>query len=101
METTVLTFLLLILVLAIFLGFEIIARAPALLRAPLVSGSNSISGITVLGAILTAGLAKGVGNNDVAALLGGIAVALAAINGVAGFVLTDRMLDLFRGKDTN
>ena len=99
METTVLTFLLFILVPAIFLGFEMALKVPAPLRAPVVSGSNAISGITVLGAILAAGLAQGVGNNDVAALLGGIAVALATINVVAGFVVTDRMLDLFGKKD--
>lgn len=99
METTILTFLLLILVLAIFLGFEIVAKVPALLRAPVVSGANAMSGITVLGAILIAGLAKGVGNNDFAALLGGIAVALATVNGVAGFALTDRLFDLLKGKD--
>ncbi len=97
-ETTVLTFLLFILILAIFLGVEIISKVPSLLHTPLMSGSNAISGITVLGAILAAGLAKGVGNNDFAAVLGGIAVALAMINVVGGYFVTDRMLEMFKKK---
>lgn len=99
METTVVTFLLLILVLSIFLGFEIISKVPSLLHTPLMSGSNAISGVTVLGAIVAAGLAKNVGNNDFAALLGGIGVALAMINVVGGYFVTDRMLEMFKKKD--
>ena len=98
METTLLTSLLFILILAVFLGLELAAKTPGLLSAP-VSGPNTISGITVLGAILAAGLAKGVGNNDFAALLGGVAVALAMINIVAGFVAKDKLLDSFGKKD--
>lgn len=99
METTVLTFLLFILVLAIFLGFEIISKVPSLLHTPLMSGSNAISGITVLGSILAAGLAKGVGNNDFAAILGSIAVGLAMVNVVGGYFVTNRMLEMFKKKD--
>lgn len=98
-ETTVLTFLLFILVLAIFLGFEIISKVPSLLHTPLMSGSNAISGVTVIGAILAAGLAKGVGNNDYAALLGGIAASLAMINVAGGYFVTNRMLDMFKKKE--
>lgn len=98
MEHTILIFLLFILVLSIFLGFEVISKVPSLLHTPLMSGSNAISGITVLGALIAAGLPAGE-RNDFAALLGGIAVALAMINVVGGYFVTDRMLNMFRKKD--
>ncbi len=98
-KATILIFLLFILVLAIFLGFEIISKVPSLLHTPLMSGSNAISGVTVVGAIIAAGLAKGVGDNDTAALIGGIAIALAMINVVGGYFVTDRMLNMFRKKE--
>lgn len=91
-----LIFLLFILVLSIFLGFEIISKVPSLLHTPLMSGSNAISGITVVGAMLAAGLGQG---NDLAALLGGIAVGFASINVVGGYFVTDRMLNMFKKKD--
>jgi H+-translocating NAD(P) transhydrogenase subunit alpha len=98
MENTILIFLLFILVLSIFLGFEVISKVPSLLHTPLMSGSNAISGITVLGALLAAGLAEG-GRNDFAAMLGGLAVMFAMINVVGGYFVTDRMLNMFRKKD--
>lgn len=91
MEAAVLLFLLFILVLSIFLGFEVVSKVPPSLHTPLLSGSNVVSGVTVLGAILTAGLANG-GQNDFAAILGGCAVALAAACAVGAFLLTDKML---------
>lgn len=99
MEATILTFLIFILLLAIFLGFEIISRAPSSLHTPLLSGTNAVSGVTVLGAMLAAGMAKGIGNNDFAALMGGIAVALAAMNISGGYLLTHRILEKFRKKE--
>lgn len=99
MEATILIFLIFILLVAVFLGFELVSRAPASLHTPLLSGTNAMSGVTVLGAILVAGMAKGVGNNDVAAFLGGIAVALATANVAGGYFLTGRMLEKFREKD--
>lgn len=98
MESTILIFLIFILVLSIFLGFEIISKVPSLLHTPLMSGSNAISGVTVVGALIAAGLAKGVGDNDVAAVLGGIAIFLAMINVVGGYFVTDRMLNMFKKK---
>ena len=92
----VLIFLLFILVLAIFLGFEVISKVPSLLHTPLMSGSNAISGITVLGSMIAAGLGEGSG---IASLLGGVAVALAMINVVGGYFVTDRMLHMFKKKD--
>lgn len=98
MESTILIFLIFILVLSIFLGFEIISKVPSLLHTPLMSGSNAISGVTVVGALIAAGLAKGVGDNDTAAILGGIAIFLAMINVVGGYFVTDRMLNMFKKK---
>ncbi|WP_416441068.1 NAD(P) transhydrogenase subunit alpha [Phnomibacter sp. MR] len=98
MESTILIFLIFILVLSIFLGFEIISKVPSLLHTPLMSGSNAISGVTVVGALIAAGLAKGVGDNDTAAIFGGIAIFLAMINVVGGYFVTDRMLNMFKKK---
>jgi NAD(P) transhydrogenase subunit alpha len=98
MESTILIFLIFILVLSIFLGFEIISKVPSLLHTPLMSGSNAISGVTVVGALIAAGLAKGVGDNDAAAILGGLAIFFATINVVGGYFVTDRMLNMFKKK---
>ena len=81
-------------VLASFAGFELISRVPTLLHTPLMSGSNAISGIIVVGALMAAGSGLGLA----AALLGFIAVILATINVVGGFVVTDRMLGMFKGR---
>ena len=87
--------LLFILVLSIFLGFELIAKVPSTLHTPLTSGSNAISGITIVGALLSAG-----GGNELATtILGTLAVAFAAINVFGGYLVTDRMLAMFRKKD--
>lgn len=87
-------FLTFILMLSIFLGFELITKVPATLHTPLMSGANAISGITVVGAI---GLA-GTGQQDLANWLGAAAVALASINVVGGYMVTDRMLAMFKKK---
>lgn len=79
-------------VLAVFVGFEIITKVPPTLHTPLMSGSNAISGITIVGALLVAGGAA-VG---AARILGFIAVALAGINCVGGFLVTHRMLAMFK-----
>ncbi|MEW6749981.1 MAG: NAD(P) transhydrogenase subunit alpha [Candidatus Latescibacterota bacterium] len=84
-----------IFVLALFVGFEIITKIPPTLHTPLMSGSNAISGITVIGALLSAG-------SEHAALttwLGVAAVAFATINVVGGFLVTHRMLGMFRRRD--
>ena len=80
-----------IFVLAIFVGFEIITKVPPTLHTPLMSGSNAISGITVVGAILVGGAGLGFSG-----ILGLFAVALASINVVGGFLVTHRMLSMFR-----
>ena len=87
-------FLTFILMLSIFLGFELITKVPATLHTPLMSSANAISGITVVGAI---GLA-GTGQQDMANWLGAGAVALASINVVGGYMVTDRMLAMFKKK---
>jgi NAD(P) transhydrogenase subunit alpha len=91
-QTTV--YLLFILMLSIFLGFELIARVPSQLHTPLMSGSNAISGITIVGAILS--LASG--NEVVTATLGTLAVACATVNVIGGYLVTDRMLAMFKKK---
>jgi NAD(P) transhydrogenase subunit alpha len=91
MEIVFLTF---ILMLSIFLGFELITKVPATLHTPLMSGANAISGITVVGAISLAGT----GQQDLANWLGAAAVGLATINVVGGYMVTDRMLAMFKKK---
>jgi len=88
-------FLTFILMLSIFLGFELITKVPATLHTPLMSGANAISGITVVGAISLAGT----GQQDLANWLGAGAVALASINVVGGYLVTDRMLAMFKKKE--
>jgi NAD(P) transhydrogenase subunit alpha len=87
-------FLTFILMLSVFLGFELINKVPATLHTPLMSGANAISGITVVGAIALAGT----GDHDLAQWLGAGAVALASINVVGGYLVTDRMLAMFKKK---
>lgn len=92
MELLILLFT--IFVLAVFIGFEVISKVPPTLHTPLMSGSNAISGVTVIGAIIAAGLEE----TSVAKLLGFLAVTLAMINVVGGFLVTNRMLQMFRRK---
>lgn len=82
-------------VLSIFLGFELINKVPSQLHTPLMSGSNAISGITVVGALLAAGHTE---NSALATALGVFAVAFAMINVVGGYLVTDRMLQMFKSK---
>lgn len=89
------SYLLFILMLSVFLGFELINKVPATLHTPLMSGANAISGITVVGAIALAGS----GNAAMAQWLGAGAVALASINVVGGYMVTDRMLGFFKKKE--
>ncbi len=79
-------------VLAIFVGFEVIAKVPSLLHTPLMSGANAISGITLVGALTAAGIQQ----DFLAAILGSFAVGLATINVVGGFLITHRMLRRFK-----
>ena len=79
-------------VLAIFIGFEVITKVPPLLHTPLMSGSNAISGITIVGALL----ASGANHTTLSAWLGLIALICATVNVVGGFMVTDRMLEMFK-----
>ena len=87
--------LIVIFVLAMIVGVEVIKKVPSLLHTPLMSGSNAISGITIIGSMVVAGW----GATKLAAILGTIAVAFAMINVVGGYMVTDRMLQMFRRKD--
>jgi NAD(P) transhydrogenase subunit alpha len=93
-ETAV--YLTFILMLAIFLGFEVISKVPSTLHTPLMSGSNAISGITLIGALSAAGSGS---ERWVVIVLGLLAVATATVNVVGGYLVTDRMLAMFRPKD--
>ncbi len=90
METFVVA--LTVFVLAIFVGFEVITKVPPTLHTPLMSGSNAISGITIIGAILSAGTQ----HTTLTAVLGTLAVIFATINVVGGFAVTNRMLQMFK-----
>ena len=83
-----------IFVLASFIGFEVITKVPTTLHTPLMSGSNAISGITLVGALLSAGAQ----HSTLTTILGLMAVIFATINVVGGFLVTHRMLDMFRKK---
>ncbi len=81
-------------VLSIFIGFEVISKVPTILHTPLISGSNAIHGIILVGALLIAAGAQ----TPVEIVLGFVAMVLATINVVGGFVVTDRMLEMFKGR---
>ena len=89
----ILVFELTILVLAIFLGIEVISKVPTMLHTPLMSGTNAIHGIVLVGAILVAGRA---GADTLTLVVGFCAVGLGTANVVGGFVVTDRMLEMFK-----
>lgn len=97
MELAPLLLLLFAFILSIFLGFELIAKVPSQLHTPLMSGANAISGITIVGALL----ALNMGESPAAKWFGFAAVVLATINVVGGYMVTDRMLAMFRKKDTS
>ena len=80
--------------LAVFLGFELIGRVPTLLHTPLMSGTNAISGIVLVGALLVAGEAESTLEESIAFL----AIVFATVNVVGGFLVTDRMLEMFKRK---
>ena len=92
MDTLVIT--LTIFVLALFVGFEVITKVPPLLHTPLMSGANAISGVTLVGALAAAGAQE----TTLATILGFMAVVLATTNVVGGFLVTHRMLQMFRRK---
>ena len=85
-----------IFVLAVFVGYEIITKVPPTLHTPLMSGSNAISGITVIGAILSAGGSEF--STGFSTFMGFIAIVMATVNIVGGFMVTDRMLKMFKKK---
>ncbi|MEP6583973.1 MAG: NAD(P) transhydrogenase subunit alpha [Ginsengibacter sp.] len=85
-----------IVILMIFLGIEIIGRVPSVLHTPLMSGANAIHGVVIIGAIIVMGKAES--DNYIALILGFLAVILGTLNVVGGFVVTDRMLEMFKKK---
>jgi len=85
-----------IVILMIFVGIEVIGRVPSVLHTPLMSGANAIHGVVIIGAIIVMGKAEA--DNYLALILGFLAVVLGTLNVVGGFVVTDRMLEMFRSK---
>ena len=81
--------------LAAFTGYEVISRVPVILHTPLMSGANAISGITILGALVVAGQT----DSQAAQIIGFMAIVFATINVVGGFMVTDRMLEMFKKKE--
>lgn len=88
-----------IVILMIFVGIEVIGRVPSVLHTPLMSGANAIHGVVIIGAIIVMGKAEA--DNYTALILGFLAVVLGMLNVVGGFVVTDRMLEMFRKKSKN
>jgi H+-translocating NAD(P) transhydrogenase subunit alpha len=95
-HSTLLVFEITILVLAIFLGIEVISKVPTLLHTPLMSGTNAIHGVVIVGAMIVLGLPH---KSAFTWIVGFAAVVLAAANVVGGFVVTDRMLEMFKKRD--
>ena len=85
-----------IVILSIFLGIEVISRVPSVLHTPLMSGANAIHGVVIIGAIIVMGEADA--ENYLALILGFLAVILGTLNVVGGFVVTDRMLEMFKSR---
>jgi H+-translocating NAD(P) transhydrogenase subunit alpha len=85
-----------IIILSIFLGIEVISHVPSVLHTPLMSGANAIHGVVIIGAIIVMGHAQ----STLSMVLGFVAVILGTLNVVGGFVVTDRMLEMFRKKKT-
>jgi NAD(P) transhydrogenase subunit alpha len=95
-HSTLLVFEVTILVLAIFLGIEVISKVPSMLHTPLMSGTNAIHGVVIVGAMLVLGASD---KGTFEWVVGFIAVVLASANVVGGFVVTDRMLEMFKKRD--
>ena len=96
METGTFVFLAYVLMLSILLGFELISKVPSILHTPLMSGANAISGITLVGSIVSAGSTQG---DSLSVMLGTFSVFFATVNVVGGYAVTNRMLGMFRKKD--
>jgi len=95
-HTATLVFEVTVLVLAIFLGFEVISKVPTMLHTPLMSGTNAIHGIVIVGAMIVAGAEH---TDGLLKVIGFVAMVLASANVVGGFVVTDRMLEMFKKRE--
>ena len=88
--------LVILFVIATLVGYKVISAVPSLLHTPLMSGTNALSGVTVLGALAVTAMAQTMGSSAMGQLLGAVAIVLAMINVVGGFLVTDRMLRMFK-----
>ena len=98
MEPTTLISSLTLFALAIFLGFELITKVPPTLHTPLMSGANAISGISIVGAIIGANVMFEAGQTEISGVIAFLALVLASVNGVGGFAVTNRMLQMIAGR---
>jgi NAD(P) transhydrogenase subunit alpha len=96
MDLQTIIFLSYVLILSIFLGLELISKVPSILHTPLMSGSNAISGITIVGAIIAAGMSS---NKILITFLGTLALIFATYNVVGGYLVTNRILKMFKSND--
>jgi NAD(P) transhydrogenase subunit alpha len=96
LNATTMPLLFFVFVLAMFLGVELIKKVPSQLHTPLMSGSNAISGITIVGALIASGRAQ---SDTMVTVLATLAVTFAMINVAGGYLVTDRMLEMFKSKD--
>ncbi|MGI6132744.1 MAG: NAD(P) transhydrogenase subunit alpha [Bacillota bacterium] len=88
--------LVILFVIATIVGYKVISAVPSLLHTPLMSGTNALSGVTVLGALSVTAMAQSMGSSAIGQFLGAVAIVLAMINVVGGFLVTDRMLRMFK-----
>ena len=88
--------LVILFVIATIVGYKVISAVPSLLHTPLMSGTNALSGVTVLGALAVTAMAQSMGSSAIGQFLGAVAIVLAMINVVGGFLVTDRMLRMFK-----
>ena len=100
MDGKTIMLLIFVFIIAAFLGVELISKVPSQLHTPLMSGTNAISGITIVGAIAACAISVTLENDLIGIIVGGIAILFATINVIGGYFVTDRMLGMFKKKET-
>jgi len=99
MDGKTIMLLIFVFIIAAFLGVELISKVPSQLHTPLMSGTNAISGITIVGAIAACAISVTLDNDLIGMIVGGIAILFATINVIGGYFVTDRMLSMFKKKE--
>ncbi len=99
MDGKTIMLLIFVFIIAAFLGVELISKVPSQLHTPLMSGTNAISGITIVGAIAACAISVTLDNDLIGMIVGGVAILFATINVIGGYFVTDRMLSMFKKKE--